>query len=397
MDKAYDFQAKNRNRELVNGVVYAEDADTAYVKLTKMSYSPSTVPTLNLSYTIRNFLSRDFDKKELARFYKSMSKRLKQGRSVPEGLDQAVEFIDDPKLKQALIMMRQFVLEGNTLASAMNMAGFPTRDVEVIRSTAVAGKQSESMERISQEILRAHILRKSISSVLRIPIAILFIMYSAFYGIIVFIAPGISKFFKESLNNVKLPAFAEIFYNFAAVFKQNLVFSTTIYISVLIGLVLFVKSSIFKRLIDKIKLVKTISERTDMSNLWTSFSMLYDAGINTEETCQMLSNAALREDSRECFVNMRRYLRSGLKIPLAVEKSGFPDYIKKGVMAAESSGDLVGGLEDLADDLATDVEEYTAKLKDSIQLVSVAILSAFILLFFMVSYYPIVSATLSQI
>ena len=84
MDKAYNYKAKNRKRDIIDGVVYAPDAESAYLKLTQMGYTPAEMPTLNPKYTIRNFVTRGFDRKELARFYGSMAKRLRNGRSVPE-------------------------------------------------------------------------------------------------------------------------------------------------------------------------------------------------------------------------------------------------------------------------------------------------------------------------
>lgn len=396
-DKAFDFSAKNRNREMMTGVVYASDAEAAYIKLSQMGYTPSSVPSLNIRYTIRNMVSSGFDRRELGRFYASMAKRLKNGRSVPEGLDNAVEFVDDPKLKQALIMMKQFTMEGNSLAGAMKLSGFPMRDVEVVRSTAEAGKSPDSLDRIAQEIFRSEALKKSIMAVLRMPMAILFIMYLAFYGMVVFIAPAMTKFFKGALNNVKLPGYAQSFYDFAAVFKENITIGTGLYIGLLVGVVWFIRSPTFRTLVEKIKLVRIISERSDMANLWTSFSMLYDAGINVEESTKLLASAAARPESKECFINMNRLIRSGSTIAESVPKAGFPVYIVRGVQAADSGGDLVSGIDDMCKDLTQDIEEYSAKLKDFISLCSVGILSLFVCLFFMVSYYPIISATLSQV
>jgi len=397
MEKAFDYRAKNRNREMTTGVIYANDADSAYLKLTQMGYTPSDLPTINIGYTARNAMTNGFDRKELARFYSSMAKRLRNGRSVPEGLDNAIEFVDDPRLKQALAMMRQFVQEGNSLAAAMKLSGFPYRDVEIIRSTAEAGKSADSLTRLSNEIFRAETLRKSIISTIRMPIIVLFIMYCAIYGATVFIAPVMMNFFETALGTVQLPGFAKAYYEFAALFKENITVATILYIAFLIAVVYFVRTDTFRKLLERIPLVQTISERSDMSNLWTSFAMLYDAGINTEETTKMLAAATSRSESRESFQSMHRLLRSGFTIEAAVQKSNFPVYVVRGVQASVSSGDLVGGIEDLCRDLATDVEEYTAKLKDNIQLFATLVLSVFVGLFFMLTYYPIVSATLSQV
>ena len=111
----------------------------------------------------------------------------------------------------------------------------------------------------------------------------------------------------------------------------------------------------------------------------------------------LLAAAAARPQTKEAFMNMHRLLRSGAPIESAVVKSGFPEYVVRGIQAAVSGGDLVGGLEDLCKDLAADVEEYTMKLKDNIQLAATGVLSAFVLAFFMVTYYPIISATLAQV
>jgi type II secretory pathway component PulF len=397
MDNAYTFDAKNRNKEMMSGIVYASDPESAYIKLKMLGYQPSGQPQLNLSATLQSMMGSGFNRKELARFYTSMAKRLKNGRSVPEGLDNAVEFVDDPKLKQALIMMKQFVLEGNSLAGAMKLSGFPMRDVEVIRSTSEAGKTPETMDRIAKEMVRADALRSSIMSVLRMPMVICFIMYVAVYMMIVFIAPAMSKFFKTALTSVKLPAFAQGFYDFSAMFKANIYIGTILYVCLLAGVIWFIRSPIFQELIDRVKLVHRISERSDQANLWTSFSMLYDAGINTEVSTKMLADAAVRPASRESFLTMHRLLRSGSKIVDAVAKSGFPIYIVRGVQAADSGGELVAGLDDMCKDLAQDIEEYTSKLKDFISLASVAVLSLFVLIFFMLSYYPILSSTLSQV
>jgi type IV pilus assembly protein PilC len=397
LEYAYDFIAKNRSREIVKGVIYATDSDAAFIKLSGMGYIPSEVPSFNLMYSIRNIMNKGFSRKDLARFYAALSKRLKGGRPIPEGLEHAMEFVDDPKLKQALVQMRQYVLEGNSIATSMKMAGFPSRDVEVIRSTAEAGRSADSMEKISKELMRAEKLRSSIVGMLRMPIIILFIMYSAFYGVLVFIAPAMMKFFKTALNNVKLPAYADMFYGFSAIFKSNLIISTIIYVAVMIGIVALVRSRAFHSMLNRIKLVKIIAERTEMANLWTSFAMMYDAGISTEQTCKLLAGAASSENGQEWFLNMHRLIRAGLRVAQAVDRAGFPDYVRRGVLAAESGTDIAGGVEEMANDLTSDVVDYTERLKDYIQIVTLAILSSFVLLFFMVSYYPIISATLSQV
>lgn len=403
-DLAFNYKAKNRAKELVNGLVYAPTQEIAFQKIKSLGYIPVDVPTLNIGMTIQAFIHSEFNKKDLMIFYRAMGKRMDMGRSPIEGIDSALSYLKDPKLIQALMLAKNFLNEGMAFATALKNAGFPLRDVEILRSTAEAGQQPATLKRLAEELDRNINLQRAIKATIKGPIGMFLAMYAATYGLIIGIAPGMIKFFKmlkidfiAEKGNEKLPAFVTKYYQFANWFSENLKLASFLYFSALIGLIILMRSKYTKQVFDMIPLVKAISVKTDLANVWSSFALMYDAGSNLEEVCKMLSKAAAREEHRESFMNLARLVRSGVPIHKAVEKAGFPDFVVREIIAAHSSGELGSGIIDMSKGFALDVEEMSVNLKGLITIISQAILVVFVLGFFMVSYYPTLATTLGSL
>ncbi len=400
----FNYKAKTRAKELVSGVIYAEAQDIAFQKVKNLGYTPVDVPTLNIPLSINAMIYSDFNKKELMIFYKTMGKRMGQGRSTVEGLETAVSYIKDPRLKQALMMAKNFLSEGMSFANALKLAGFPLRDVEILRSTADAGEQPATLLRLAAELDRNLKLEASIKSTLKTPILMFLIMYLTTYGLIIKIAPKMMDFFKilridfiSGKGTENLPSFIPAYYKFAAAFNQNVLIYSIFYFGLVVAFVFFLRSKIVKKSLDYIPVIRNISVKTDLSNLWSSFGLLYDSGANIEEVCKMMSKSARREEHSANFLDMARLVRSGIPINKAVQKAGFPDFVIREVNAAQTSGSISEGLIDMSEGFAMDVEDMTDNLKSFISLASLIFMTIFVLLFFMISYYPSMATIMSKL
>lgn len=396
---AFDHVSKNRYGKTVQGTVYATSEDFAWVVISKrLGLKPMTLK-LNVRATFNELFRRDFNKRELAKFYTSMGKRLKNGRTLLEGLEHAQEFVLDPKLRQALATMRQSILEGHDEYSSMKVAGFPERDAYAIRSTATAGRIAETFISLGLDITRSESMRRETAKTLMMPVIMMLMMYIGFYVLAVFASPKMGKFLKtiqQSSVGGHIPPFAQSYYAFVDKFNAHLWPATAIYFSIPVFLVFALRSKLARKAINHISIIRDISERSEMASLWTSFAMLYEAAVNLEMACSMLARAANRQESAMWFRSMAVSIRAGLPIEVAVVKAQFPGYVERGVKAAESSGDMVGGVKDFANDLATDVETMAERLQAGIQVGSLMLMALAVFGFFLVSYYPILSSILSK-
>jgi len=394
MKYAYDYFAKSKSGSIISGIAYGDDQDSIWFKLKSTGLAPKEVK-FNLGATINGLMSSDMNPKELARFYRTLSKRMENGRSIGEGLNAAIEFISDDKLKQSVMLMRVYIDEME-LWEAMKNAGFPTRDTSMLKATRNSGRSAETLMILSESISRQAAMKSAMGKVLSMPIAITGFMYFALFGLTVFVAPKMAKAI-EQIPHAHISNFTKGYYAIAQAAFDNLIIASALWLTMGILLIMFFRSEFFKKLLDKSYTIRQISQRGDMANLWSSFAIMYDAGENSEDACRLLIDAAARQDSKLGFKSMSKNIQAGLTILDAVKRSPFPKFVTTGVAAAESSGNLVSGLFDMTTSLYQDVEDYSEKLSTIVKLVMPMILAFMIMGFFFLTYYPMMSTIMSNL
>lgn len=396
LEKAYKYSAKTTKGKITSGVIYAKSSTGAFSKLKKMGFQPLKVsvdPIGSIGATMKKGFSMD----EVARLYMTLGRRLNNGKSIIEGLESSMDYLSDQRLRQATMAMKQSITDGNPEHQAMRDAGFSFRDSMIIKATSEAGKTGDTFVRLANEIKRTEGLRRSVKSIFRMPIIMGVMMLIFFYAAVVFVSPQTQKFLKQTGLKVKLNALTQAYFDFANWFNANLVLGTILFLSFPLGIFLFVKSKYLFKVIDKIKRVREISIKSDMSALWNSFALLYDASIPIKEACKILSAAAVRPDSSASFRAMGKYIEAGRPMEEAVELSKFPDFIEGSVKAAVSSGNLFDGLLDMVSTLEEDVNMSTEILKEQVKLYSTFMVAIGLGIIFFVTYYPMVASVLSNI
>jgi type IV pilus assembly protein PilC len=164
-----------------------------------------------------------------------------------------------------------------------------------------------------------------------------------------------------------------------------------------LGLFLFVRSRAFRRLLDALTTLREISVKADYASLWTGFALLYDAAIPPMDAARTMKEAAEREDSRLAFARLEKLLYTGIYLESAVERAGFPLFVVDGVRAATTGGNIVEGLRDMTNDLSEDVFNLTQRLRENLTLLSLVILASAVVLFFFLSYYPMISVAMKNV
>lgn len=396
MDLAFNYTAKTSRGKLMTGVVYAPNKVLGYARLKKNGFKPLSLE-LNPVESLRNLMSGQFNAMELARFYNTLGRRMNNGKPLVEGLESAIEYVADPKLKQAILVMRQATLDGQNEHQAMAAAGFPSRDALVIRATSEAGKTGQTFLSLAAEISRVEALRRSVASIFRMPIIMAFMMYAMFYGALGWVAPMTMKFLKQTNLKMNLNGFIQGYFDFATLFNAHFITASLLYAVVPVAVIFGVRSQAFKNALDHLRRLRDISVKADMAALWNSFGLLYDAAIPVKEACRIIADAAKRQDSRQAFIKLGRMVEAGRPIEEAIQNCGFPAYIVSGVRSSASGGALLEGLQDMVKNLEEDVLTMTDMLKENVKIAAVLLVATGVSLVFFVTYYPIVASVLSNL
>jgi type II secretory pathway component PulF len=396
MDYAYTYKARTPRGKLLDGFVFARSRALAFSKLKRNGFQPISI-ALSAEQTVRSIVSPEFNQAELSRFYATIGRRINNNRSFLEGLDAAIEFITDPRLRQSIMVMRQAAQDGQTEKEAMLTAEFPARDAMVIGAANRSGNTGDAFIELSREIAQAHSMRKAVKQIFRMPMMMAILMYSFFYGALVWVAPMTMKFLKNISVNLHMSSFNKAYFAFAEWFNSNLLIGSALYFTVPVLVFFFLRSQTFADMKDRSKKLRVISQKTDQAVLWNSYALLYDAATSSREACHILSQAASRLDSKVSFQKLGRFLEAGRTLDESVKPSGFPDFVVTGVKSAASSGNLTEGIHDMVRNLDEDVITLTETLKENVKTLAVVLMACGVGLIFFVTYYPIVSSVLTNL
>lgn len=396
MEFAYTYSAKNSRGQLLKGVVHAKSKAFAFSKLKKGGFLPLSVK-LNAGASLGGIFRPGFNQAELARFYITLGRRLGNGKSLVEGLEAATEYVQDQRLRQAVMLMRQSTLDGQSEFQSMQVAGFPNRDCLVIRSTSETGKTGESFIALGEEIARVASLRKAVASTFRMPAIMAVFMVIFIWAALMFIAPATLSFLKQTGLKLNFSPLIGGYFSLVKLFHKQAIVSSIIYFAIFIGIGFFLKSKVFKDFLDRFKTLKTLALKSDHATLWNSFSLLYDAAVPAKEAAAIVGDSARREDSKVSFVRMGRLIESGRTLEDAASSANFPPFIVSGVASAASGGDMVTGLNDMVSNLEEDVRVLTDLMQENAKILSVVAMGCGILLVFVMTYYPMLASVMSNL
>lgn len=395
MDKVYKYTGvDNLSGDFFERFLIAESIEDARATLTQMG---TDFFQLKLDYRNTISLSKNIPLKDLSRFYNTIGKRLEKGGQLISGLESSMEFIKDVRLNTYISMLLQSVSEGRKLGESMSIAGFPDRHSKAISAMEESGQVPETLQSLAEECTRENKLNTSLKGLMRTPKAFGFIVAIMFYGAFGFMSPMMLEQLADIVGYDNMPPYARNYFDFVSLFSNNLIISTIIYFGIIVGFILFCKSDLAKKLAHKIPVVNNISERGDHASLWLRYGLMFSSAMNLQEAAILVAESAKREDSTEAFYSLEGYLSSGYSIGKAVELSGFPNYVENAVKSGESSDGIGDSMKSLSIELFEDVDMLIDKMTDVIRTVMMFVMTLVVLVFFLLTYYPLLSTMMSQI
>ena len=338
MDLAYQYTARTKIGQSFSGVIYARTQDFAYVKLRRAGLTTQKL-AIDPSSTLKGWMHTKFNQRDLSRFYGTIGKRINNGRPIHEGLMPAADFVDDPRLKQAILIVQQAIADGSPLSHAMKIAGFEERDAMAIRAAEESGKTGDAFISLSVDVARREKLSSQLRSMFFMPKIMMGALYIGSFFAVWLLAPKLEHFMKQiNLKKGGQDGIQELYFGAAHWVNDHVVLGVLLWVLPVAFIVWWVKSGRYEPIADKFDAWRLISEKSDMSSTWTAFGLLYDAGVPPYECAHIVRAAAQRESSKNQWRQLERNFLDGNTISNAVETAAFPNYIISAIKASESSG-----------------------------------------------------------
>lgn len=398
MQLAYDYTAKTSRGLVVSGMVFCTCYDDAvYQVRAALRLDPLAIRVNALETGISWVLERE-PTRDRIRLYCTIAERKRIGRSIPQGLHEALDYVEDKRFVSALTVMRQSMLDGVKFADAMEKAGFPETDVQAVRAVQSAGKEGEVLASLAERMEAIEAMKQRIAGILWYPVMVLAAMWIVAWAMTLFIAPKIGAFFmKLGSLQLALPAYAEAYYSFAAFFQQHALIGSLVWFAIPVGFVTLLRSRFTAHLVDRIPALYALAMKSDLVSIFSALALLLNAGVKPVEAFASVARSARRADNRERLEEMASIYRAGnYSIAKAVAQCRFPKVVRAEISAGESANSTTEGMRKLVDILRQDLQTHMDQAQRLAVIGSNLIVGLFLLGFVFITVYPQVSATMSR-
>jgi type II secretory pathway component PulF len=393
---AYTYRSRGLDGQLGSGILYAGSAAEAHFRLRHRLVREPLSIRIDPWHTLLAWWQPEFGERDLIAFYRALGRRLERGQAIQPGLEQAQEFVSDPRLVQAIALLAHGLQEGQRIGVALRAAGFPERDAASLDAVADTGRLPDTLLMVAADLERRARLRQGLRRTMQMPLTVSALLYLGLYFAFMLFLPTMARFY-AALGATSLPPMAEVLFAAAAAFRAHPVLTSAAWLCLPVLMTCLVRSRRVAGWWERIPLVHQLLERSELASLWGGFATLYDAGVQVEEACRLLQAAATRPAARRWFTALALELHAGWPLPEATVRAGFPRHVIRAVQAADSGGDLVAGLRTLADGLAEEVSDLGIRQEHLVRVVSTLVAASLVAVFFLLTYLPLLSATFSQL
>lgn len=393
----YSFVARTRHKDTITGLISARSANFAHHRIKKTGMSHIRIK-LNVLESVSELLGAKPDQRQLSTFYRIVGQRLQNGEGrIQAALEQAQTFLLDGRLKSMVAMFHAGLDDGQEVATAMTQAGFDQREAMVVKALSDGAERGQAFLSLSEEVESREDLRRRFTVMLRTPKFMLGFAYVMLPGYIFLLAPKIEKFFGQLGGAITMPGSVTSFYQFIDVLRGSPIVFAVGFLLLPIGLKLLLGSSWFKSQLERIPIVRNVSEKRDHITLWHAFALMYRGRIPQGDALRTLGRSAARAETRRSIAIAAKRLSAGADEVSAISNAGFPTWVVAGFRGAKLSGDLADGLLRFTVALKQDLTFAMDNLAHVVDKVALVFMALIVLVFFFITVYPMTAPVLASL
>lgn len=338
------YEAIHANGKTVKGSIKAESTSEAKEKLRAQGYIPTQLKEQQ-THTFFSIKLERFTKQDLALITRQLATLLAAGIPIEEALHGVSEQTEKSKVREILNGVRNKVLEGYSLAQALNEYGayFP----ELYRTTVGAGEQTgrldQILENLAEYIEKQHAIRQKIQHALIYPIIMMIVSASIITFLLTYIVPSMIQVFKDSGQT--LPFSTQALIVISHFLQSYGIFILIFFILLIILFKIMLKKPQFKlafhRLLLKVPLIAYLIRSANVARYIQTFSILFSCGVNVLETMRIASQLIQNLEMRQAFEEATLQVREGSDISTSLKSTSFISPMALHLIASgEKSGEL---------------------------------------------------------
>lgn len=344
---AFVYQALDAKGRQKKGVLEADSARQIRQQLREKGWMPLSVEQTTVKQKDRGFFDRgpSLSVSERALLTRQLATLIGAGLPIDESLKALADQTEKQKSKAMVLAIRAKVLEGFTLAKALEE--YPRAFPLLFRSTVSAGEHSGNLApvlvRLADYSERAHESAQKIRLAAIYPIILTFVALTVVVILLTYVVPDIVEVFIK--NGQDLPGLTQSMLDLSYfITNYGIYFAALMFAAFVVFLQFMRKPSFRKRvhltLLRAPFLGKFVKE-TNTARFGSTLAILTSSGVPLVEGMRIASNVVLNIPVNEALTTATARVSEGSSLHKALHESGFFSPIMLHMIASgESSGEL---------------------------------------------------------
>jgi type II secretory pathway component PulF len=203
---SFQYKARTRAGELVNGSLDADDRQLALAELGRRGFFPMEVTVVAESHSLRP-ARRSVSRRDVLMMTQQLSNLLRSGMSLTQALDVLGRRAQQAPVRELLGALHGDVLQGASLSDAMakHPRVFPNFYVNLIKAGEASGALEQVLGRLRQHYERIGDIREKIIGALLYPMIVVVAGIGVMIFFMTFMVPRFAQMFKEMRRTMPLP------------------------------------------------------------------------------------------------------------------------------------------------------------------------------------------------
>lgn len=391
---AYQYQAIKKSGSPDKGVVEADSERHARQLLREHGLIPTQVALLNRQKAIHH--KNKISSADLALLTRQLATLLAAGIPVEESLKGVSEQTEKAKVSELIIGVRAKVLEGYSLAQAMEQ--YPSAFPELYRATVGAGEQTGRLDVVLEKLAdyteNQQQTRQKIQQALIYPALMVIVSTAIISFLLAFVVPKIIDVFTGSGQT--LPGFTQILINISHFIKNYGLYLLVLLIIALTGFHYSLRNkqvkTVWHGLLLKLPVISYLVRSVNVSRYIHTFGILFAAGVSVLETMKVSTSLINNLVIRHQFDNAIVKVREGTSISKALKETSFLNPMAVHLIASgEKSGQIASMMERTACHLDSEVKRLIDTALTLLEPLIILFMGAVVLFIVLATLLPIFS------
>lgn len=396
---AYQYIAVDNQGKQQKGVLEGDSARQIRQQLRDKSLLPVEVNAVEQTNASEgqgfSLFKKGISAYDLALMTRQLSVLIAAAIPLEEALRAVAKQTEKSHVKALLLSVRSKVLEGYSLAKALDNSGkFPALYIATIAAGEKSGHLDLILSQLADYTENRFAMQKKIQGAMIYPILLALMSFAVVMGLMTFVVPDIVKVFSQSEQ--ALPMITQVVMGISHfIQKAWWVLLLALALGVFL-LVRFVKTDAgryaYDALVLRLPIVKKLSRGINASRFASTLSILVRSGVPLVEALHIGAAVATNVHVRDAVVTAAEKVTEGGNLASQLEKTNyFPPMMVQMIRSGEASGELEGMLSRAADMQENEVTSSISTILALLEPLMLVLMGVIVLVIVLAVMLPIVN------